>query len=243
MSDLHPDIAAVLSGERKWCVVTGDCLAVLPTLPPGSVDAVVTDPPYGMSYQSNRSEDGPRFDEIANDTAPFVWWLLGAASALRDGGVIVCFCRWDTAEAFRLAMVWAGLKISGQVVWDRGVHGMGDLNGSPAPRHDTIWIATKGRYTFPGRRPVSVVRHNRVAAEAMRHPNEKPIALMLELVRDYTAENALVVDPFVGSGSTAEAAVKLARRFIGTELSEGYANMARRRIADAANHLFAEGKP
>ena len=237
-------IQDVLTGRAKWAVITGDCLDVLRTIPAGSVDAVVTDPPYGMAYQSAwRTDKAERFDQIANDDAPFVWWLPEAMRVLKDGGSLACFCRWDSAEAFRQAIGWAGFTIGGQVVWDRMVHGMGDLTGAVAPMHDTIWFARKGRFEWPGSRLKSVLRHQRLGGEQLVHPNEKPVGLMGEIVAAMTTPGALVVDPFNGSGATGNACQAHGRRFIGIEIDEGYANIARRRIAEAANHLFAERNP
>lgn len=216
-----------------WTLHLGDCLEYLRTLPDGSVDAVVTDPPYGMSYQSNWVESGPRFEILAGDDQPCIWFLKDAARVLKDGGCLLCFCRWDTAEAFRLAIGWAGLAVVSQVVWDREGHGMGDLTGSPAPRHDTIWMASRGRFKFHGRRPTSIVRHPRLAGEALVHPTEKPLPLMLELVGDYTSPGAIVLDPFAGSGVTGAACVRMGRKFIGCEISPEYHAIATRRLKEA----------
>lgn len=218
----------------NWVVHTGDCLEVLRTLPAGSVDCVVTDPPYGMSYQSARRTDKSTwFPKIANDDAPFVWWLPEAFRVLKDGGALVCFCRWDSAEAFRLAIGWAGFKVAGQIVWDWMVHGMGDLNGSPAPMHDTIWFAERGDFAWPGSRIKSVVRHQRLQGDELNHPNEKPTGLMIELVEGCAGQGATVLDPFCGSGTTGVACVQTGRNFIGIEIEPKYADIARRRIAEA----------
>jgi site-specific DNA-methyltransferase (adenine-specific) len=71
------------------------------------------------------------------------------------------------------------------------------------------------------------------------HPTQKPIPLMMDLVRLFSNEDECIIDPFAGSGSTGVAAVKMGRRFIGVEIDEGYAAVARRRIGEAADHLFA----
>mgnify|MGYP000390796407 CR=1 FL=1 len=218
----------------EWVVHNGDCLDVLRSMPDASVDAVVTDPPYGMAFQSAwRTDKAERFDQIANDDAPFVWFLADAARIIKPGGCLICFCRWDSAEAFRLAIGWAGLSVKSQLVWDRVAHGMGDLKASAGPQHDTVWFATKGRYAFHGTRPKSILRHQRPHGDALRHPNEKPLSLMVSLVQDYVPPGGTVVDPFTGSGSTAEACVQTGRNFIGIELDPGYCEIARRRIADA----------
>lgn len=187
-----------------------------------------------MSYKSKQ------FDEIANDDAPYVWWLREAARIIKPGGCLLCFCRWDSAEAFRLAIGWAGLSVRSQLVWDREVHGTGDVYGTPGPQHDTIWFATKGRYKFPGRRPVSVMRAQRLMGQALRHPNEKPLRLLIELVRAFVPPGGQVVDPFVGSGTTGEACVKLGMGFVGIELDSEYALLAHRRLTDTAP-LFGGG--
>lgn len=111
--------------ESSMSLLHGDCLQALNQFPDKSIDAIITDPPYGIDYQSNRSTT--RKDKIAGDKAPFVWFLPQAFRLLREGGCALVFCRWDTAEAFSLAMKWAGFTIKSSIVWDRGHHGMGDL--------------------------------------------------------------------------------------------------------------------
>jgi len=213
-------------------ILHGDCRAVMrDQIPAGSVDAVITDPPYGIGYRSNHSS---RFAAIANDERPFVWWLPEAYDALKDGGSLVCFCRWDVQEAFRQAITWAGFTIKSQIVWDRGVHGMGDLKASFGPRHDVAWFATKGRFSFPGKRPVSVLRHQRPAHQHMIHPTEKPVSLMRELIEAVTAPGATILDPFAGSGSTLHAAAECGRNAIGIELAPEYVTAATDRLEKIA---------
>lgn len=212
----------------NWKIINGDCTEILRTIETASVDAVVTDPPYGISFK------GEQFDEIANDDAPYVWWLREAARIIKPGGCLLCFCRWDVAEAFRLAIGWSGLKVRSQLVWDRELPGKGDVYGAPAPQHDTIWFATQGRYKLPNRRPSTVVRAQKVHSQGLRHPNEKPVRLMVDLVRAFVPAGGLVVDPFAGSGTTGEACVKLGMGFVGIELDSEYALVAHRRLTDTA---------
>lgn len=222
----------------KWKVITGDCLEVLRPMPDASVDAVVTDPPYGIAYQSAwRIDKNARHDPIAGDAAPFVWFMPEAFRLLAPNSAAFVFCRWDTAEAFRQAAEWAGFKVRGQVVWDREHHGMGDLTGAPAPQHDLAWVLGKGRFKFPGKRPKSVIRSARLGGNALVHPTQKPDDLMVQVVDAYCRDAGTVLDPFTGSGTTGVAAVKTGRNFIGIELDEGYADIARRRISEAAEEM------
>lgn len=221
----------------------GDCLQVLPQLEPGSVDAVITDPPYGIDYQSDRRSAVNKFSRIKNDKRPFVWWLHGAAEALKEGGCLICFCHWSSSDTFRQCIELTGLKIGAQLVWDRMNHGMGDPTTRPAPRHDVLWFAVKGKYTLPGKRPTSMYSHMRLSGGNLTHPNEKPLSLMEALVADYAALGALVLDPFAGSGATAKAAAKVGRRCITIEQDENHCNDIRRYFGGSVQVAAVQPQP
>ncbi len=208
----------------------GDCLQILPTIEAGTIDAIITDPPYGIDYQSSWCEK--KKPKIANDTRPFIWFLHDAYRVLKDPGCALIFCRWDVQNIFKDAMEAAGLTIKSQVIWDREGHGMGDLTGSFAPQHDVIWFGTKGDYKFPGKRPTSVIRSTRINGEALCHPNEKPVELMADLIASTVPKGGVVLDPFAGSGSTGVAALKIEREFIGIELDRNHYETAYRRLRD-----------
>jgi DNA modification methylase len=224
-----PDIE-MPTDENPCVTLHGDAIDVMRRLPDEYVDAVITDPPYGISFQSGQRVVSKKFDHIKNDDQPYIWWLRDAASLLKSGGCLLCFCRWDTAEAFRLAIRWAGLKVTAQLVWDRVVHGMGDLTGAPSPQHDLVWFAAKGRYQLPGRRPTTVYRAQRSGTNNLVHPNEKPVDLFRRLVRDYVPENGLVLDPFSGSGATLMACRMESRRCIAIDLDPSYARLSQARL-------------
>lgn len=208
----------------------GDCLEVLKTISDNSVDSIVTDPPYGMNYQSAwRSDPTKRFTKIANDKKPFVWFLFDAFRVLKDGGSIICFSDWKNQEAWRQAIEWAGFTVKSQVIWNREHHGMGDLTGAFAPMHDIVWFAVKGKYKHPSSRPKSVISSKRIGGENLVHPNEKPVDLMVSLIKSVTPPNGIVLDPFMGSGSTGVAAVKEGFGFIGIERDEKYFEICKAR--------------
>lgn len=212
-------------------LIQGDCIDVLRALDV-TVDAIITDPPYGISYLSAwRKDKTKRFKQINNDARPYIWWLPYAYDRLKDGGCLLCFCRWDTQEAFRLAIEWAGFTVKSQIIWDRQVHGMGDLTGTPAPRHDVIWFATKGKYKLPGKRPMSIVSSQRLSGDKLIHPTEKPVDLLEQLVLSYTKPGDIVLEPFAGSGSTLIAAKNQGRQYIGVELDPVYFERAADRLA------------
>ena len=220
-------ISDVLSGRAKWCVVTGDCLDVLRTIPAGSVDAVVTDPPYGMDWcftgqGSGQNAQGGRESvtkgkTIKGDAAPFdpapflefekvlMWGFHHFNARLPSGSVLVWIKKYP--DAFDTFLSDADLA------WMRGGCGV---------------------YCSKVINPASF------QSEKV-HPTQKPVELMRWCVEKVgSEEGGLVLDPFCGSGTTGVACMQTGRRFIGIEIDEGYAAIARRRIAEAANHLFQE---
>lgn len=231
--DIHPG-----------AVINADCLTVLRQMEAGSVDMVITDPPYGVDYQSRRpksKDPSARFEKIANDKAPFIWWLYDAFRVLKEGGGALCFSRWDVQQVFMDAMSLAGFTVKSVLVWDRIGHGMGDLKGNFAPCYDTCIFATKGRYQLPGKRPKDVIRCQRVNGAELVHPNEKPITLMRELIEATTAPGALILDPFAGSGSTLAAAALTGRQYIGIEISAEYHAIAQQRALEALKTRLLKG--
>jgi len=215
--------------KTKSRIIHGDCIDVLRSMPSESVDAIVTDPPYGIGYV-NHYKPAPR---VANDGAAYIWWLAEAFRVLRSPGALVCFCRWDTEQDFRMAIRLAGFRARGQIIWDREAHGTGDLFGDVAPQHDNAVFATKGRYRFAGPRLKSVQRAMRVAHQHRQHPTQKPTSILRTMIESLTRPHSLVLDPFLGSGSTAVAALEAGRRVIGIELEEVHVATARARVAKA----------
>lgn len=212
-------------------VITGDSLTVLRGMEAESVDMVITDPPYGIDYQSGRKEKDRRLAKISNDKAPFIWWIYDAARVLKSRGGVLCFSRWDVQQVFIDALCLAGLTVKSVIVWDKRAHGMGDLKASFAPRHEAIIFAIKGSFAFPGKRPDDVISCPKVGNAKLIHPNEKPIELLERLVEATTEPGDIVLDPFAGSGSTLAAAAKSGRRYIGIEIDQKYSDIAAKRAA------------
>lgn len=207
-------------------IIHADSLTVLRQMEPESVDAVITDPPYGINYVSQTGA------KVKNDTAPFIWFLYDAFRVLKPGGSIICFTRWDVQQTFIDAMKLAGFKVKSEVIWDKVIGGQGDLKAQFSPSHENITFAIKGKYSFPGHRPRDLVTYQKLASSQMIHPTEKPVGLLTNLISSVTKPGDLIVDPFAGSGSTCVAAKKTGRRFIGIELDDEHFEKASRRIEE-----------
>ncbi len=250
-STLHPEIAEVLAGTRRWCVVTGDCLDILPTLPDGCVDAVVTDPPYGIpvgaAFVRKNTMDVEDGSGTFNESGEVYAWLHHPCSLLRDGGHVAFFIDRATGVEAQAACVAGGLS-----VWQKFYL----VKDAPPPTPRPTFVSAveeciiaekrrgKRRWYGGGYTPNRWIglTPNRLDA-GCGHPSEKPLAPMLTLVEALSPDAGTVLDPFVGSGTTGVAAIKTGRRFIGIEIDEKYADIARRRIGEADTHLFNADPP
>jgi len=211
----------------------GDCRDVLRTLPDNSVDAVVTDPPYGAKRPSARRLAAERFAEIQNNDRVHDEWLDEVWRVLAGDSAIYLFACWQTLEDWRQALETRGFRIRSCIVWDKVVHGLADISTCYAPRHELILYANKGRNELRGSRPKDIIACPRVPAQQLIHPYQKPGELLAELLVPSTDVGATVLDPFMGSGTTGVACVQTGRNFIGIEIDPTYYAIAERRIAEA----------
>jgi site-specific DNA-methyltransferase (adenine-specific) len=212
----------------------GDCLELMKTIPDGSVDMVLTDPPYGMDYQSNRRTATDKFAKISNDTG--LDWLEGFASechrVMSDNSAAYVFCSWHKIDLFKCAFE-AHFKLKNLIVWVKNNHGSGDLTGAYAPKHEFVLYMHKGRSVFRNGRSPDVVMADKVSGSKMVHPTEKPTPLLEKFIVNNSDAGNTILDPFMGSGTTGVAAKNLNRSFIGIELDETYFNIAKERIGAA----------
>ena len=190
-----------------------DCREVLPTLQ--GVDAVVTDPPYGMAFQSAwRSE---RWPTIVGDTDAS---LLGLAASIPVAHSRYVFTRWD---GLRLLP-----KPRSIITWVKNNWSCGDLAHEHARQTELICFYPGPEHYFPSYRPSDVLEAAKTGND--NHPTEKPHMLMLAVL-GWTV--GTVLDPFMGSGTTGVACARLGRRFIGIEIEPRYFDIACRRIEEA----------
>jgi adenine-specific DNA-methyltransferase len=203
----------------------GDCTQLLPKLPEGSVDFVLTDPPYLTNYQSRDGRCVPNDDNDA--------WLLPAFThiyrVLAPRSFCVSFYGWPRADAFLAAWRQAGFGISGHITFPkRYTSRTGFLRG----QHENAYLLTKGEPYRP-EWPIGDVIDWTYSGNKL-HPTQKPLSVLLPLVETFSKPQAVVLDPFAGSGSTLMAAKMLERRYVGIELDANYHAIATRRLAGEA---------
>ena len=207
----------ILNGE----FLLGDCFEHMATIPPGSVDMICTDPPYGMDYQSNRRVVAEQHRKIANDI-DLAWLPDFCAQAFRtaaDNTGHYFFCSYHNIDLFKQALA-QHFKVKNLIVWEKANHGTGDLKGDFAPKVEFCWFVTKGRPLIRGKREPNIVRFS--GTRNALHPTQKPVELMSWLIEKFSDEGQTVLDPFAGSGTTAVAAESAGRRWICIERDPDY---------------------
>ena len=202
-----------------------DCLVGMKRIPDGSVDCIVTDIPYN---ECNRTDNGLRnLDKDKADIGIFDVAMLTENLCEKTKGSIYMFCGFNQVSTIRQAMSQKGLSTR-IVVWEKT---------NPSPMNgNKIWLSgielcvfgKKSKATFNLHCKNTVLRYpcgvNKI------HPTQKPIALMSYIVNASTKEGDIVLDPFMGSGTTAIACIREKRNFIGFEKSEEYWRKSMERI-------------
>tara|TARA_R110002124_G_scaffold265063_1_gene431771 strand:- start:10 stop:714 length:705 start_codon:yes stop_codon:yes gene_type:complete len=228
----------------------GDCLEVMKTIPDNSIDAIITDPPYGTT--------ACKWDSVID--FELMWEQLNRT--IKPNGAIVLFSK----QPFTSVLNCSNIKnFKQELIWQKENHD----NPMQAKNRflnviENISVFYKKKPTY---NPQGVIKINKISSSVggdlcdlrtdkpktytqtqtnypknilkfkrdgkHKHPTQKPVALMEYLIKTYTNENETVLDFTMGSGSTGVAAKNLNRNFIGIEMDEDYYNIAEQRINDS----------
>lgn len=203
-----------------------DCLEGIQKIASASIDTIITDPPYfiGMTHNGKK---GNYNDLII--MKPFFDSLFSEFSrVIKENGKVYIFCDWRT-YAFYYPLLLKHISVRNMLVWDK-ISGPGS---SYAFTHELILFAEKDT---PYMKRSNIFRIPGFSAGAkktngeMLHPTQKPVEVIEKLITDSTKEGDLVLDCFMGSGTTAVAAKKLNRNFIGFEIQEKYITISENRL-------------
>ena len=214
-------------------LINGDCISELKKLNKESVDLIIIDPPYLINYKTgHRKNKNHRFCKpIENDDNPVIlkesFKLL--FDVLKDGGAFYCFCNSNQVDFFK-SEIEKYFKFKNILIWVKNNWTAGDLKGAYAKQTEFIIYAVKGRHILNGKRDSDVLHYNRVVGKNQLHQNQKPVDLLEYLIEKSSDENDVVLDCFMGSGSTGVACKNLNRNFIGIELDEEFYDMAVKRL-------------
>lgn len=236
--------------DKAITIYQGDCREMLPPMKEASVDLILTDPPYGHNNNNgdlihNReaalglpakthgdarpiANDGPEANDVIR------WLFIESRRLLKPGACCCCCCGGGGPDpTFARWTLWMdeALRFKQAVVWDKGGLGMG---WHYRRNYEFILVGEKPGAPcswYGGHSQANVVCIPGIRPTADDHPTPKPLRLMSLFIQLHSQPGELVVDPFMGGGTTLVAAKNLGRRAIGVELDEQYCEMAACRLA------------
>jgi site-specific DNA-methyltransferase (adenine-specific) len=233
-------------------VVEGDALEVMASLPDGSIDSVITDPPYCAGAiseaqrtradgQGLRSENLRKFGWFVGDnmgTAGLAFLLRAVAfecrRVVKPTGSLIVFADWRMLATLQPCIESAGLRYQGLLVWDKGSMGLG--NGF-RNQIETALHFTFGSPEYHTADVSNLLKGKRVRSPEREHQAQKPVGILRDMARVVCPPGGVILDPFAGSGTTGIAALREDRRALLIEADPEHVETIRRRLAVPA--LFA----
>ncbi len=230
-------------------LILGDCREVLPSFLSGSIDMIWTDPPYGHSNHDGdwnarlNEHRGLESQPIANDNADsmrvIVDAMLTEAARILRADCCCCCCCCCGGGGPRPTFAWVadrldrdGLSFFHSVIWDKKNPGLG---WRYRRQYEMIMVAHRknGKLLWRDDGLTSRNVFELMPPRERHHPNEKPLGLVEHFVNLHSDIGQVILDPFMGSGTTGVACAKLGRKFIGIEIEPKYFDIACRRIEEA----------
>ena len=257
------DVRTTCPPPRPNTVFQGDCADLFAQLPDNSVDLVLTDPPY-KDYQSNRPVAHDKVTAISMDTFDLPRFIRESERVLKPGCHFYCWCDHLSFPAIFEAIqertrdvkprqAAQRLRYKNCLIWVKNNHGSGDLQGNYAPQHELVIYASKGR-TRPlqsAKRPSNVFFerdnqgrisfYSKVSNYRFQHGTSKPLAILQRMIQASSMPGELVLDPYGGSLSTAEAAQREGRLYLVGELDAGHCERGVERLRQVTEELLADG--
>ena len=206
-------------------IIHGNCIQVMEGMPAGSVDFILTDPPYMAAYKS-RDNQTVRNDDNAGWLAPS---FAQMHRVLKQDAFAISFYGWPKVDLFFSAWKQAGFRIGGHIVFRKRYP---SKTAFLQYRHEAAYLLIKGNPAFPAA-PLPDVMDWTYTGNKL-HPTQKSIHILKPLIESFTTPGQLVLDPFAGSGSTCVAAQRTGRHYIGIELDAAHHQTATTRLADEA---------
>jgi site-specific DNA-methyltransferase (adenine-specific) len=210
--------------KDRYKLYQGDCLEVMDELIKDDVkvDMILTDPPYGIDLTPQRENGKFKNTKVINDNN--LCWLpkfVNQIYALTKNTAII-FCAWQNIDKFKIELE-KKFTIKNILIWNKDWFGMGN---NYRPNYELILLCCKTNITTKSKNKSNILTYRRIPPQKLKHSCEKPVGLLEDLIYELTDENDIVLDSFMGSGSTGVACLNTNRKFIGIELDENYFNIA-----------------
>lgn len=209
----------------------GDCLELLGDIKDKSIDLVIIDPPYLKSYSTGYRKNIERKNtEILNDREFNYDKLFSEYKRImKEDAHLYVFGCWQKCDYFK-KIIEKYFKIKNKLIWVKNNWTAGDIFWTYGQSYEEIWFCSNGRKRLNGGRDRDCLFYNRVAGKSQLHLNQKPIELIEFLIEKSSKIGDVILDSFMGSGTTGVACNNLKREFIGMELDEKYFKIAEKRL-------------
>lgn len=210
--------------------INGDCLEHIKKIPNEYVDMILTDPPYGINYQSNYRIKTEKFRKIENDNNDFRFYVYDEFYRIMKPNSVCCvFCSWKnySKDFDYLSKIFNIINV---IIWHRPGGGIGDLIHTLSTDYEMCIICAKGKPCIQSKRNGSVISVKKVNPNKMIHPTEKPVDLYRYIIQTWTKKGDVVLDCFAGSFVNAIACIKTKRKYICIEKDEQYFKRGVKRI-------------
>ena len=228
--------------EERYKLYQGDCLDIINNIE--VVDCIITDIPYNISKKNNFKT---MKDRTGRNGIDFGEWdkgfeeenLIQFIPLIKSGGSFILFHSFEQFGKLKEIFENNGLMLKDKLIWEKT---------NPMPRNRdrryisnieilSWYVKPKNKWTFNrqnGKYESSVLKYPSESGGGFRryHPTQKNLKMIEYLIKIHTNENDVVLDPFMGSGTTGVACMNLNRRFMGIELDESYFNIAKNRIEE-----------
>jgi len=223
-------------------IIHDDSINHMSTMDDESIDLVVTDPPYLMDYKTgrrkNKSHDFCTAIDGDSDPQLITDYIKECHRILKDNTAMYMFCNANKIDFFKSEIEENGFIIKNIIVWDKGTHSAGDLAHAFGKRHEFIILANKGSSKIRGARLQDIWNFPRVAGNNQLHQNQKPVKLIEQCIIKHSDPGDLIFDGFVGSGTTAMAALNQNRHYYCIEKEIKYFNIAMNRLQQGSSSLL-----
>jgi site-specific DNA-methyltransferase (adenine-specific) len=245
MSHYDNEREAELNEEEWPRLMKGDCLERMKEIESGSVDMILTDPPYELSKSKGggmMGKGGRKFMQEVKEQG-----MINGIDT--ESFLNACLSLFDHKQKFCAVITCSTKQIIEYITWAENSgfqYGLGIWHKSnPAPLCNykylndvEYWIYIKGKKSkilgnYHSKSLVYKSQINKKDKKLYGHATCKPVELMEKFITNHSTDQQVILDPFMGSGSTGVAAKNLNRKFIGIEMDEGYFNIAKKRIDEA----------
>ena len=212
-----------------------DCLEGMKQIPSNSIDAIVTDPPFSFGINSscaNQKLDG--WNDLMNGAFFFKEVFEECLRISKKDSVYWVFNSWRSYPCLLKSLSMVGLGVNSLMVWNKDWIGPGGPKGL-RPSYEVVALICNGEFAIPNR-GIPDIKTVKWASHKPHHPAEKPLDLIRWLI-EISGTVKTILDPFMGSGTTAVACKQLGREYIGFEVNPKYHEVACKRIANVPSKL------